>query len=263
MQILSSTPIKEILEKEIIDKLQVKKISFFLYSDKNCIDSQYYLNSIKKLLIKFNIEFVEGFYDDNLSQLENRELFKQSIKHNQVLLARPIKQINENDFISLIPQNQDPDMLTDFSRGALFRGDLNYLPATVASCDRIIKYYNINLINKNVTVIGRSISLGLPLFQYFQLSNSNVTLLHSKTSQENKREQIKRSDIVALATGVPNLINRSYFNNNQIIIDCGFKANSGDLGFVPSDNEFKAYTPVPKGIGGLTSLCLILNALHN
>lgn len=71
------------------------------------------------------------------------------------------------------------------------------------------------------------------------------------------------SDIIVLASGKKGLVNKDAFRKGQIVIDCGYHAedNSGDLGFVPEDDFFEGYTPVPCGVGPLTISTLIVNGL--
>lgn len=262
MKILSGKEIKPLLEAEIQKELTNIDLSFYLYSDPDNLDCRAYLNSIKRTLTRFSIPFFEGFYQKDLSEEENLSIFRSEIQNHAVLIARPLNIKSENEFIESIPSLQDPDMLTTINRGKLFGGDLSFLPATASSVMQILSHYDICLNNIKATVIGRSLSVGLPVFELLQKKNATVSLLHSKTKKEIFEQEVKQSTLLVLATGKPGLISKELLDSSKIIIDCGYASGSGDLGFQPKEEQAFAYTPVPGGVGPLTSLCLLLNAIH-
>lgn len=262
MIILSGKELKSSLAETIKNELKDISLSFYLYSNKEDFASQAYLRGIKKTLDTFNVPYSEGFIDLNKSKEENLTLFKEESNGKHILMARPLGVKYENEFLSLISSRYDPDMLTTTNRGKLFGGDLNYLTATSQSVKYIIESYNIEIENKHALVLGRSTEVGYPCFQLLNKKNATVSLAHSKTDKETLNNLVKSADIIVLATGKPGLIDRSLLSNKQIIIDCGFNPHGGDLGFVPNENELKAFTPVPGGVGALTSYCLLRNAIY-
>lgn len=262
MKILSGKDLRITLAETIKEELSSVSLRFYLYSNKEDFASQAYLRSIKKMLTSFNVQFKEDFIDLSKSKEENLSNFERNSKDSFILLARPLNVDYEKDFISLIPPSYDPDMLTSENRGLLFGGNLNYLTATSQSVYYLIRQYQIQVEGKKAIVLGRSTEVGYPCFEMLNKMNAAVTLLHSRVSKEVIASYAKEADIIILATGKPNLIERSCFNPNQIVIDCGFNPNGGDLGFIPLENELKAYTPVPGGVGSLTSYCLLQNAIR-
>jgi methylenetetrahydrofolate dehydrogenase (NADP+)/methenyltetrahydrofolate cyclohydrolase len=155
----------------------------------------------------------------------------------------------------------DPDMMTIANRGHLYDGDLTCLPAIVQAVKTIVTDYALNLEGKKCLIVGRSHSVGMPLFQYFLSSNAATTVVHSKVSNEVINAMASEADIIVLASGHPGIIKRTSYRPTQTVIDCGFSAGGGDLGFIPNEGELEAYTPVPGGVGALTSYCLLLNAI--
>ena len=256
--ILSGKALRPYLEEEIKEGLQKTPLSFYLYVDPSKEDCVAYLRSIKKLLDKFAIPYREGIYHPEWDFEKNLSTLREECRNSQVMLFRPLCK-EEDKFIQAIPSLQDPDMLTDINRGKLASGDLDYLPATARSAMEILERYQISLEGKNAVVIGRSLSVGLPCFLYALKKNASVTLLHSKTPEEERHKRIQQADILFLASGKPDLVSPSDLHEGQVIIDCGYSSGSGDLGFIPSDDI--SYTPVPGGVGSLTSYCLLLNAL--
>lgn len=262
MKILSGKELRPFLKEKIEKELESVDVSFYLYSNKEDFPSQAYLRGIKKTLDSFNVPYQEGFIDLEKSKEENLALFEKEGKDHSILMARPLHVSYEEDFLSLIKPWQDPDMLTTYNRGMLFGGNLDYLTATSSSVKTIIEQYHIDVAGKKAVVIGRSTEVGYPCFQLLNKMNAAVTLLHSKVSKDVMEEYVKQADIIIFATGKSNLISRERFNPNQTIIDCGFNPNGGDLGFVPEEDELYSYTPVPGGVGALTSYCLLLNAIN-
>ncbi len=262
MTILSGKELRPLIASQIDEELKTTKVSFYLYSNKEDFPSQAYLRGIKKTLEKFNVPYEEGFIDFNKSKEENLEAFKKESSGKSVLMARPLKVDYEKEFLSLIPTQYDPDMLTEVNRGKLFGGDLTYLTATSQSVRLILENYHIEVEGKKALVLGRSTEVGYPCFQLLNKKNAACTLAHSRVSAETLSNYVKEAEIIILATGKPGLINKEDLNKECVIIDCGFNPNGGDLGFVPEEGEVKAYTPVPGGVGSLTSYCLLLNAIH-
>lgn len=262
MIVLSGKSIRPFLKSDIEEKLSKTSLSFYLYVDPENPDCMSYLKSIEKLLDSFSIPYQIGYYDRAKSLVENLSVFSISIHHHSVLLLRPLPIKEEKKFIDLIPPSQDADMLTDINRGRLFAGTLDYLPATAQSIRKILSFYQIPLKDKNAVVLGRSLSLGLPCFELLNRMDSNVTLLHSRTSDEKREKAIRNADVLLLCTGRSGLLKKEWLKKGVVVIDAGYSSNHGDLGFAPEEEEDIAYTPVPGGVGALTSYCLLLNALN-
>ena len=262
MTILSGKELKGVLKERIQQELQGKDIKFFLYSNASDFSSQAYLRGIKKCLDSFGVEYVEEFIQLDLSKEENLALFQEKSKGRSILMARPLGVDYEEEFLERIPSEYDPDMLTTYNRGKLFGGDLDYLTATSQSVKTILDLYHIDVKGKRALVIGRSTEVGYPCFQLLNKYNAACTLAHSRVDKETLSTLVKESEIIVLATGKSGLVQREDLDENKIIIDCGFNPQGGDLGFVPEEGEVKAYTPVPGGVGALTSYCLLLNAIH-
>lgn len=263
MRQLSGKTIRPLFKSVIQENLSLVPLSFYLYLDKDNVDCVSYLSSIKKLLDSFSVPYTIGYYDKEKTEEENLTLFKNGLSpEHSVLLLRPLPIRDEKKFIDAIPSSSDPDMLSDINRGLLFSGDLNYLPATAKSVKTILDYYSIETENKNAVVIGRSLSLGLPCFELMNRKNSNVVLLHSKTGEEQRNRYLKDADIIILASGHSGLVKKELLKKDVTIIDCGFSSMCGDLGFAVNEEDDINYTPVPGGVGALTSYCLISNAIY-
>ena len=126
----------------------------------------------------------------------------------------------------------------------------------------IINHYKIDT-NKNILLIGYSDLIGKPLNTYFKEKNIVCTICNSKT--ENLKEHTLKADIIITAVGRKNLITEDMIKNNTVIIDCGIvKINGkiyGDIDFNNVKGKCKLITPVPNGVGPITTAMVINNLL--
>ena len=135
-------------------------------------------------------------------------------------------------------------------------------PCTPTGIIDYLTYNDFDFNGKNVVVIGRSNLVGKPLARMLEERNATVTLCHSHTNKESLKQYVKNADLVVVAVGKPNFLNKKEFefNENSIIIDVGINRVDGKLfGDCESDLPVKYQSPVPGGVGLLTRLALFEN----
>lgn len=143
----------------------------------------------------------------------------------------------------------------------IFEGDLNgFMPCTPEAVIEILKYYDIDLKGKNIVIINRSMVVGKPLSMMVLSHNATVTICHSKTID--LPSITKRADIVVTAIGKAKLIKEEYFNEDSIVIDVSINVDEngklcGDVDFENVKEKVGAITPVPKGVGSVTTTLLL------
>ena len=126
---------------------------------------------------------------------------------------------------------------------------------------RILKYYNIELSGKKVVVLGRSAVIGKPVSMMLLKENATVTIVHSKSLDVEKI--CREADILICATGKMESVTKDYVNSKQTIIDVGLNYNEakqklcGDVLFDEVEPLVKNITPVPGGVGALTTSILL------
>ncbi len=179
-----------------------------------------------------------------------------------ILLFRPIpKHIDEEAIRNAIDPKKDVDCMHPLNLEKIFEGDLSGLqPGTPKAAMEILLYNNIDLEGKNVVVINRSMVVGKPLAMMLLEKNATVTICHSRT--KDLHEITKRADVVVTALGKPKFFDKKYFNSDSIVIDVGVGVDeNGKLsGDVDYDNVFdlvKMITPVPGGVGSVTTTILL------
>ena len=169
--------------------------------------------------------------------------------------------IDEKKVVDMIEPSKDIDCLTYKSVGKLYLGEETFLPCTPNSVITLLKSKNIDLEGKRVTILGRSNIVGKPLLQLFLKENATVTICHSKT--KNLKEVCKEADILVVAIGKPKFITSEYIKEGAIVIDVGtssFEGKiTGDVDFNDVSKKASFITPVPGGVGALTTTLLINN----
>lgn len=163
-------------------------------------------------------------------------------------------QINEETIKLAVSPNKDVDGFHPLSRlnPCTPQGIINYLHAE-----------NIELCGKNAVVIGRSNIVGKPMAKLLLKENCNVTVLHSKTSLEDKKFYISHADIIVIAIGKMGYLDNTYtYKKDAVIVDVGINRSEDGLhGDAIKDLPVKLQTPVPGGVGLLTRLALMENLL--
>ncbi len=186
-----------------------------------------------------------------------------------IIIEKPIpKDIDFPKLANLIPPVSDIDCQRMDSLGMLISGKARYIPATPKAILEILDYYNIPVAGKNVVVIGRSMTVGLPisiiLASKSKFGNATVSLCHSKTKDISK--YTKRADIIIMATGRPGLLTADMVTRKAIVIDVGTTYKSGkllgDVHFATVSEKVKAITPVPGGVGPVTTASLFQNLVN-
>lgn len=184
-----------------------------------------------------------------------------------VLLFRPLpKTLDEIKIKSLLAEEKDVDCLTSANDAHLFAGDKKgYPPCTPQAVMEILKHYEIDLTGKKVTVVGRSMVVGKPVAMLLLAKNATVTICHTRT--KNLQEECRNADIIVACAGVPKMITTDYVRKGQVVIDVGIHVVDDKLcGDVDYDNVadiVDAITPVPGGVGSVTTTVLLKHVIES
>ena len=172
------------------------------------------------------------------------------------LLFRPLpKQFNDRTVRAALAPEKDIDGITDDSLAGVFTNtDLGYAPCTAQACLEILKYYNIPLSGRRAVVVGRSLVVGKPAAMMLDRENATVTICNSRT--QNLPAICKEADVVVVAMGADCL------RESQTVVDVGIHVNEkgklcGDVKFSEAEPVVDAITPVPGGVGTVTTSVLV------
>jgi len=198
--------------------------------------------------------------------IENIEQLNHDSSVHGVLIFRPLpKHINDNNVRNALSPAKDIDGITDSSLAGVFTGtELGFAPCTARACIEILDFYNIDLTGKRTIVIGRSLVVGKPAAIMLTDKNATVTICHTKTIDMPLR--CREADILIVSAGRAGIINKDYLNSNQIIIDVGININDegklcGDVDFDTANTIVDSITPVPGGVGTVTTSVLVKNVV--
>lgn len=235
--------------------------------------SEQYLKSIEKNCNEFGIDFYLVKLDGDIPQEELESIVRNYgtlSNHCSVMIHTPLpKHIKTNELYSNILPSRDVDCVNPINIVNIFdtNRQASILPCTVAGVMSIIDHYNIELEGKKVVVLGRSMTVGKPLSAILENRNATVTVCHSKTPYNVLKNELKQADIIVSAIGKAKFIKGNMIGVNQILIDVGINFEDGklcgDFDFESVIDRCKLITPVPFGVGTVTSISLINNIITN
>lgn len=184
-----------------------------------------------------------------------------------VLMFRPLpKHLDDEAVRAALAPAKDMDGITDGSMTAVYAGTKNgYAPCTAQACVELLKHYNIPVKGKRVVVIGRSLVIGKPVSLLLLAEHATVTICHSRS--ENLSEICKEADILVVAAGKAGMIGAESVRAGQVVLDVGIHANAdgtlcGDTRFAEVEPLVAAITPVPGGVGAVTTAVLASHVIE-
>jgi len=180
-----------------------------------------------------------------------------------ILLFRPLpKHLSDEAVRAVLKPEKDIDGITDGSLAGVFTGsDSGFAPCTAQACMEILKHFNIDCKGKRTVVIGRSLVVGKPVAMMLMGENATVTVCHTCTVD--MPAVARNAEILIVAAGQMEAITKDYFSPGQVVIDVGINWNNdkgklcGDVKFDDAEPIVKAITPVPGGVGTVTTSVLV------
>ena len=179
-----------------------------------------------------------------------------------VLIFRPLpRHLDEEAVIRALDPEKDVDGITDGSMVGVFAGrEQGFPPCTPQACMEILDHYQIDCTGKKAVVVGRSLVVGKPAAMMLLKKNATVTVCHTRT--KDMPSVVKEADIVIVAAGRAGVVDDRYVSPGQIIIDVGINVNDqgklcGDVAYDKVEPIVEAITPVPGGVGSVTTSVLV------
>jgi len=227
--------------------------------------SQIFINQKKKACKKTGISFKLFEFPAKIGVIELKKEIEKIVKNpanSGIIIQLPLpKKFLPEEFLNLIPEEKDVDVLSERSLGKFYQGTLKILPPTVDGILRLLKNYKIGLIGKNVVIVGAGRLVGFPLA--IQLLKERATLSVLNEFTKDASFFTKKADILVSAVGKPNLIKADVVKKGAVVIDAGCSMKKGklvgDVDFESVSKKASYITPVPGGVGPLTVACLLEN----
>ena len=181
-----------------------------------------------------------------------------------ILLFRPLPEGLSDKFARLhMNPMKDIDGMSPLNEARIFEGGSEgFAPCTASAVMTVLAQYGFDPAGKNVVIVGRSMVIGRPLSMLMLRANATVTVCHSKT--QNLPEVCRKADILVAAVGHAKMITKDYVSRKSVVIDVGIDTDSdgnlcGDVDYERVEPIVQAITPVPGGVGAVTTLVLAEN----
>ena len=169
------------------------------------------------------------------------------------------KHIDTEAVIGVLDPAKDIDGLTTYNIGLVSSGKGGYVPCTPKACMAIIDHYGIDLAGKKVVVLGRSQVVGKPVALLALDRNATVTICHSKT--QNLEAELAQAGVIIAAVGKAHMVHGSMLKPGCVVIDVGINdlegQTVGDVEFDSAKTVASAITPVPGGVGSVTTTMML------
>lgn len=259
----------DLIAKNIIPRMAVLHIG----EDPSSLS---YTKSIKKISSKLNIEVdiytIEETTND-VHVIKEIKRLNDDKKIHGILIQEPIpSSFNREDILLSISPFKDIDCMNPINLGRVMRGEFPFAPSTPLGVLKVLEQENIDVEEKHVVIVGRSTIVGKPLANLLLIKgkggNATVTVCHSKT--RNLPFFTKMADVVVVAVGRPKLIKGDMLQQGAVVIDVGINdvidkdgkhRLVGDVDFDSVIGIASYVTPVPGGVGPVTTLMLLSNLI--
>lgn len=277
-KILSGKPVASLITKtckSLIDQYQLKPKMLLIQVGEDPASS-FYVQSIVSSGQKLGclcelLTLPENTEQATLIELINSANADASV--NGIMIQKPLPtHINDSIINCAISPDKDLDCLHPLNLGKIMMESDGFLPCTPAAVLFCMIHYGIDPSGKNLVILGRSNVVGKPLANMLlwkkPFANATVTVCHSRTTD---MERItSAADIIIAAIGKPNFVNAGMIKENCILLDVGINELKnelgqavyvGDIDYNSCFNKALAITPVPGGIGRITTSMLYLNLI--
>lgn len=185
------------------------------------------------------------------------------------LLFRPLPpRLDTPAAAQALDPRKDIDAITAASMGSLLaQSSIGFVPCTAAACLELLRYYRIPLQGKKIAIIGKSMAVGLPTALLMMREEATVSVCHVLSDRRDTRDFCRGADVIISATGCQGLIRGDYVRPGQTVVDVGVTVGEdgrirGDVAFEEVEPIVDAITPVPGGVGAVTSTVLVGHAVE-
>lgn len=183
-----------------------------------------------------------------------------------LLMMRPLPVREDEDAArALLAPEKDVDGITAIAQSKVFTGaGAGYPPCTAQAVIEILDHYGVELAGRRAAVIGRSLVVGRPVAMMLMARDATVTLCHTRT--EELPEICRQADILVSAAGRAGLVTGAFTRPGQVIVDVGINVRAGklcgDVDFAAAEPLVGAITPVPGGVGAVTTAVLAAHVVQ-
>ena len=171
--------------------------------------------------------------------------------------------INTKTISSAVLPSKDVDGVHPINRGYILTGDEGLFPATPQSCIEILLRSGVEIAGKHVVIVGRGETVGKPLVFMILRHHATITICHSRTPD--LASFTRQGDIIIVAVGKAKLVKAGMVKPGAIVVDAGINETEqgmcGDVDYEEVKDIAGMISPVPGGVGSLTTTLLLKNVL--
>lgn len=267
MEILKGLPVANAINEKLME--QVKSIEgplphlAIIRVGERPDDCSYERGAVKKM-DKVGVRCTTYTFD---ADIDNETFQAEFDKINEnpdidgILMLRPLpKQLDEKQIENKIDPRKDLDGISPLNLAKVYAGDESgYAPCTAEAVIEMLDYAGIDIKGKRVTVVGRSLVIGKPVSMLLMKRNATVTVCHTKTVD--MEGTCRNAEILVAAAGSARMIKKDYVAEGAVVIDVGINVDDegnlcGDVDFDAISDIAAAATPVPGGVGSVTTSVL-------
>ena len=268
MELLKGKPITEQIYSEIKEKFSHLKPRVAIMVATKDESSLTYLRSKVKRMNKYGI-------DVNVLELDESITTEEFLKHlnnlnddesiDGIFIEMPLPpQIDYYKVVTTICPRKDIEGISPWNLGKIFYGKDELAPSTASAVIRILEHYGIEISGKRAVVMGRSVVVGKPVAMMLTNRHATTTVIHSRT--KNPKEITSQADILVVAIGKANYVKRDFVKPGAVVIDVGINVVGdkivGDVDFEDVKDVVSAITPVPGGVGTVTTAITLYRAFY-
>lgn len=230
----------------------------------NRSDDLAYERGARKRMESVGVEMKITELPEDISQADFVKAFRKVNEDKTVhgiMLFRPLpKHLDESEISSIINPIKDVDCMSPVNIAKVFMGDEGvFAPCTAKAVMEMLVHYEVDLSGKNVAIVGRSMVIGKPLAMLMLKKNATVTVCHTRTVD--LAEKCRRADVIVAAAGRAGMITGDMISRGTVVVDVGININEegklcGDVEFESVEPQASYISPVPGGVGGVTSSVL-------
>lgn len=267
MEILKGLPVANAINEKLME--QVKSIEgplphlAIIRVGERPDDCSYERGAVKKM-DKVGVRCTTYTFDadiDNDTFQAEFDKINENPDIDGILMLRPLpKQLDEKQIENKMDPRKDLDGISPLNLAKVYAGDESgYAPCTAEAVIEMLDYAGIDIKGKRVTVVGRSLVIGKPVSMLLMKRNATVTVCHTKTVD--MAGTCKNAEILVAAAGSARMIKKEYVADGAVVIDVGINVDDegnlcGDVDFDAISDIAAAATPVPGGVGSVTTSVL-------
>ncbi len=234
-----------------------------------------FLEIKEKMAVQVGMEYTWYEFPADITTAKLRQEVNKIAKRKNIdgiILELPLPEhINQQVVLNAIPQEKDPDVLSQKAQGAFFVGRSSVMPPCPAAVKAILDWHQVDVVGKRAAVFGYGLLVGRPVAHMLASMKASVTIIARRDPDQ--RELCRQADIIVTGTGKVKMITTDMVKPGAIVMDFGYgRANgkiSGDVDFEPVSKKASLVTPVPGGVGplvcavALENIVTLLHGLNN